>query len=180
MSFCWLPASVARFNPRRDRQHSFVESDHEIFSTVILSLPLLQEGQLSVSGERMCKILVNHLEDQVCPVNVWLGKLTALNMTPLGWLGRKTSTQTNILLIKDSLQQQTHLNGNIFGNKQQTYFNGNIFGNKCCCVRRVHCTTFKQVSFLQFDPKSQISGESWFFHSTSRPCWDRHLTLPCL
>ena len=26
--------------------------DHEIFSTVILSLPLIQEGQLSVSGER--------------------------------------------------------------------------------------------------------------------------------
>ena len=71
-----LPASVAqldassdwrpggrRFNPRRGRQHSFVEIDHEIFSTVILSLPLIQEGQLSVSGERMCTILVNRLED---------------------------------------------------------------------------------------------------------------------
>ena len=33
--------------------------DHEIFSTVILSLPLIQE----VSGERMCTILVNGLED---------------------------------------------------------------------------------------------------------------------
>ena len=67
-----LPASVAQldapsdwrpggrgFNLRRDRQHSFVEIDHEIFSTVILSLPLIQEGQLSVSGERMCTILVN-------------------------------------------------------------------------------------------------------------------------
>ena len=42
---------------------SFVEIDHEIFSTVILSLPLNQEGQLSVSGERMCTILVNRLED---------------------------------------------------------------------------------------------------------------------
>ena len=31
---------------------------HEIFPTVILSLPLIQEGQLSVSGERMCTILV--------------------------------------------------------------------------------------------------------------------------
>ena len=69
--------------------------DHEIFSTVILSLLLIQEGQLSVSGERMCTILVNRLEDYACPVNVWLGKLTALDMTPLGWLGRKTSTQTN-------------------------------------------------------------------------------------
>ena len=42
---------------------SFVEIDHEIFSTVILSLPLIQEGQLSVSGERMCTILVNRIED---------------------------------------------------------------------------------------------------------------------
>ena len=37
--------------------------DHEIFSTVILSRLLNQEGQLSVSGERMCTILVNCLED---------------------------------------------------------------------------------------------------------------------
>ena len=44
-------------------QHSFVEFDHEIFSTVILSLPLIQDGQLSVSGQRMCTILVNRLED---------------------------------------------------------------------------------------------------------------------
>ena len=27
------------------------------------SLPLIQEGQLSVSGERMCTVLVNRLED---------------------------------------------------------------------------------------------------------------------
>ena len=52
-----------RVQPRRGQQHSFVEIDHEIFSTVIPSLPLIQEGQLSVSGERMCTILVNHLED---------------------------------------------------------------------------------------------------------------------
>ena len=58
----WRPGGRG-FNPRRGRQHSFVEIDHEIFSTVILSLPLIQEGQLSVSGERMCTILVNSLED---------------------------------------------------------------------------------------------------------------------
>ena len=59
-----MPASVAQldapsdwrpggrgFNPRRGRQHPFVEIDREIFSTVILSLLLIQEGQLSVSGE---------------------------------------------------------------------------------------------------------------------------------
>ena len=51
------------FSPCQDRQHSFVEIDHEIFSTAILPLLLIQEGQLSVSGERMCRILVNRLED---------------------------------------------------------------------------------------------------------------------
>ena len=51
------------FDPCRGCRHSSVEIDHEIFSTVILSLLLIQEGQLSVSGERMCTILVNCLED---------------------------------------------------------------------------------------------------------------------
>ena len=45
------------------RQHSFVEIDHKEVSAVILSLPLIQEGHLSVSGKRMCTILVNRLED---------------------------------------------------------------------------------------------------------------------
>ena len=59
-----------------------MEIDQEILSTVILPLPLIQEGQLSsieidyeilstliqewqlsFSGERMCTILVNCLED---------------------------------------------------------------------------------------------------------------------
>ena len=56
----WRPGG-SRFKPLPGRQHSFVEIDHEIFSTVILSLPLIQEGQLSVSGKRMCTILVNRL-----------------------------------------------------------------------------------------------------------------------
>ena len=55
-----LPASVAQLDarptgdqevagrPPLDRQHSFVEIGHEIFSMVILSLPPIQEGQLSV------------------------------------------------------------------------------------------------------------------------------------
>ena len=33
------------------RQHTFVEIGHEIFPTAILSLPLIQVGQLSVIGE---------------------------------------------------------------------------------------------------------------------------------
>ena len=58
----WRPVG-RRLDPRRGQQHSFIEIDHEIFSTVILSLLLIQEGQLSVSGERMCTILVNRLKD---------------------------------------------------------------------------------------------------------------------
>ena len=58
----WKPEGC-RFDAHRGWQHSFVEIDYEIFSTVVLSLPLIQEGQLLVSGERMCTILVNHLED---------------------------------------------------------------------------------------------------------------------
>ena len=58
----WRPGGRG-FNPRRGRQYSFVEIDREIFSMVILSLLLIQEGQLSVSDERMCTILVNRLED---------------------------------------------------------------------------------------------------------------------
>ena len=49
-----------RVQPPPRSATSFTEINHEIFSTVILSLLLIQEGQLSVSGERMCTILVNH------------------------------------------------------------------------------------------------------------------------
>ena len=36
------------------RQYSFMEIGYEIISTAILSLPLNQEGQMSVTGERRC------------------------------------------------------------------------------------------------------------------------------
>ena len=42
------------FDPCWVWQHSFIEIDHEIFSAVIPCHLLIQEGQLSVSGERMC------------------------------------------------------------------------------------------------------------------------------
>ena len=76
--FGYMPAttaSVAQFNahPTGDQEvagstpagsaHFFVEIDHEVFSMVILSHTLIQEGQFSVPGERMCTILVKHLED---------------------------------------------------------------------------------------------------------------------
>ena len=51
---CRTGDQVMDESPAGVRQHSLVEIDHEIFSTVILSLPLIQEGQLLVSGRRMC------------------------------------------------------------------------------------------------------------------------------
>ena len=49
------PAEVGNILSRRLIMKYFLRS--------FLSLPLIQEGWLSVSGERMCTILVNRLED---------------------------------------------------------------------------------------------------------------------
>ena len=57
-----------RFGPCRVRQHfCFVEIDHEMFSTVILSLPLIQERQLSDFGERMCTSTCKPLRGLILP-----------------------------------------------------------------------------------------------------------------
>ena len=53
-----LETRRSRVKTPPSRQHSFMEIDHEIFSTVILSLTLIK-----VSDKRMCTILVNRLED---------------------------------------------------------------------------------------------------------------------
>ena len=51
------------FNPHF-LQHSFVEFGHELLPTAILSLALIQEVQLSVTGKRMCtKYSVDRLAD---------------------------------------------------------------------------------------------------------------------
>ena len=64
MTICMKCQSLfSKENKKYFNMPSVVEIDHEIFSMVILSLPLIQEGQLSVSGEKMCTILVNRLED---------------------------------------------------------------------------------------------------------------------
>ena len=47
-------------DPRRVGNILLWRIDHEIFSTVTISLPLIQEGQSSVSSERMRTILVDH------------------------------------------------------------------------------------------------------------------------
>ena len=56
-----MPCPVARPDGRLpgiqtdsgSAKHSFVEISREIISTAILSLPLIQVGQLAVTGERM-------------------------------------------------------------------------------------------------------------------------------
>ena len=49
--------------------HTFVKIDHEIISTVILLLPLIQEGLLSVTNESMCMKywLTRLIYSQACP-----------------------------------------------------------------------------------------------------------------
>ena len=56
--------------------------DHEIISMVNLSLRLIQEGQFSVSGERMCTLLVNRLEDSAWQVKMWGRHVQANNVDP--------------------------------------------------------------------------------------------------
>ena len=50
-AFAWY-ADGRGFDPHV-QQHYFVEIGHEIISTAILSLPLIQ-GQLSATGKKMC------------------------------------------------------------------------------------------------------------------------------
>ena len=47
----WVP-------PLRGRQHSFVEIDHEISSTVILSVPLIQEEQFQFLAKECAQYLL--------------------------------------------------------------------------------------------------------------------------
>ena len=62
----WLPGLVARLDEcppgilmvtgssSSPGKHFFIEIGHEIISKAILSLPLIQVEQLSVTGKRMC------------------------------------------------------------------------------------------------------------------------------
>ena len=59
-------------------------------SSFLLSLP----WECCVSLAKECAQYWLPAKRTACPVKVLLGKLTVLNMTPMGWLGHKTSTQT--------------------------------------------------------------------------------------
>ena len=60
------------------RSHTFVEIDREIISMVILLLPLILDGLLSVTTckrKYVHKVLVNHLI-KLTQEKVWLGELS--------------------------------------------------------------------------------------------------------
>ena len=58
----WRPIGNQEVGGSTPARSATLRFHDEIFSTVILSLPLIQERQLSTSGERMCTVLVNCLE----------------------------------------------------------------------------------------------------------------------
>ena len=52
--YLWLAYSTLKTMSADDEFDIFIEINHEIFSMVILSLQLIQKGQLSVFGKRTC------------------------------------------------------------------------------------------------------------------------------
>ena len=56
---------------------------------------LFKKGSSLFLAKELAQVLINHLEDKACPRKVWIDKLIVLDMTLMGWLGRKTSTQSN-------------------------------------------------------------------------------------
>ena len=99
----WLSWMCIQLVIRRFRVHSqlgwaiffFMLIDHEKCLRSFSPFPLFKKGSCQFLAKECTLILVNSLEDKACPWKAWLCKLTALDMTLMGWLGRKTSTQTN-------------------------------------------------------------------------------------
>ena len=51
------------------------------------------------------QVLVKGSEVKACPGKVWLGKLSAFNMTIMGWLGRNISTRSNLKKIRKNISK---------------------------------------------------------------------------
>ena len=69
--------------------HTFMEIDHEIFSTIFLLLPLIQEGRFSVPGESVHLVLVNSLGLSL-PRKGVVKLMTAPDISLMGLKGCKT------------------------------------------------------------------------------------------
>ena len=83
------------FDPPSGRQHSFVEV-MEYFLRSFSPFRWFKKCSCQFLVKENAQYLVDRLEDEACLVKVWLGNLTALNMTPQGWLGRKTANKQTI------------------------------------------------------------------------------------
>ena len=71
-----------------------------------LSLPADSRRVVVSIWRKNVQILVNRLE-QACPVKMWLSKLAALDMTPLGWLSSKTNKHIIMVLFWHRLHKIT-------------------------------------------------------------------------
>ena len=63
------------------RSYTFLEIDHEIISTVILHLRLIQQPLLSVTTESMCTKYCYTAKSSLPRKKVWLGEVTCLDIT---------------------------------------------------------------------------------------------------
>ena len=89
---------VAGLDPRRIWQHSFLEVDHEIFSTVILYLPLIQERQVSFGQKTVQKLNSNPNLDRQGKVNWWINsKRAPINVNK--WWYANALNKYNLWLI---------------------------------------------------------------------------------
>ena len=94
-TFYWWSGGCG-YNPCQVLWHSFLAIDHEIFLCSFYIL-LIQEGQLSVSGERMCTSTGSPLTGLSLPrKKVWLGKLTSYSALPsqIYWAVKSQHKQT--------------------------------------------------------------------------------------
>ena len=85
--------SGRRFDPYRVQQHSSLEIDYKIFSKDIFSLPLIQQGQLSVSCARICISTGETLRELRLPRKSMVSWTDWLDMALMGWLDHKTWIQ---------------------------------------------------------------------------------------
>ena len=73
-SLAWPVADPVVMSLIPTLSHSFVETDHEIFSTVILLITLIQEGLLSVIRENLCtKYWLTPKSSKLAQEKMWLG-----------------------------------------------------------------------------------------------------------
>ena len=81
------------FDPHQVWQYSFKDIDHEIFSTVLFPSADSRRAVVSFWQKNVHKYWLTAWRIKPAQKQV-LGKLTRLDMTQMGLLGCKTSTQT--------------------------------------------------------------------------------------